>query len=361
MTSRIYTKQGGAQWDGSNPIIEHYSLSSPNSPRVNGRLVLRSNPMSLRHTKTNSAYGTGMYGGLKPSVVFDVAHLRQWGSVASSVAAAQAQAYAKLRGKLYSGNASLGVTFASWRQSRDMIVNQSRIISASAEDLMALQSTKRLTRRMADRYLEVIFGWQPLLADIHAASTSVIQTAASVTWVRASSHKEYTHTVANTRPGWETYRDEYKGHVRVTYGAQVRIDNPNLWLAERAGLVNPLAVAWDLVPWSFVINMFSNVGSIVNSITDFAGLQFTEASRTETHVVSRTYSRVTEYPGRGTQGGAATARYKERTLEGPTLPVGLTFRVPELSWSTAAMAASLMVQQATRAIRAYQTLRRLIV
>lgn len=154
--------------------------------------------------------------------------------------------------------------------------------------------------------------------------------------------------------------DEYWGYVRVTYGAQVRIENPNLWLAERAGLVNPLAVAWDIVPWSFVINMFTNVGSIVNSITDFAGIQFIDASRTETHATSRRYNITTTYPGTGTRGGAAVARYKERTLEGPTLPIGLTFRIPDLTWSNAAMAASLMTQQATRAIRGFEALRRFV-
>lgn len=357
MTSRSYSKPFPRNWDGSQFTAEDYSCSSPNSPKVNGKLVLRANPHTLykRRSLQNSSWGS--YGGLIISNLADVqGYVRSRPSVAAAISQCHTVAYGKLRGKLYKGNASLGVTLASWRESRDMIVKNSHIISSAAEDLTALSSKGRLTKRLADRHLEVIFGWQPLLADIHAAATSVIQGAADVTWVRTSKLLEYTHDDNYDRPGWSTSVDQFRGTVRITYAGRVRIDNPNLWLAERAGLMNPLAVAWDLVPWSFLINMFTNMGSLVNSISDFRGLQFDDFTVTEKHSVGRWTTHTETYPGEGGYSCVSTNVWKNRTLSGPIPPRSLTFRVPNLDWSTAAMAASLMVQQAVKPIRLIQTI-----
>ena len=50
------------------------------------------------------------------------------------------------------------------------------------------------------------------------------------------------------------------------------ITNPNLLLANRLGLVNPLSVAWELVPFSFVVDWFSGVGNVLDGYTDLLGL-----------------------------------------------------------------------------------------
>jgi hypothetical protein len=52
----------------------------------------------------------------------------------------------------------------------------------------------------------------------------------------------------------------------------VRVDNPNLHLAQQLGFINPLSVAWELVPFSFVVDWFGNVGQVLASFSDFAGL-----------------------------------------------------------------------------------------
>lgn len=357
MTSRVFSRTFPRNWDGTQFLAEDYSCSSPNSPVVNGKLVLRANPHTLSKRRSNSNSSWGSYGGLIISNLADVqGYVRSRPTVINAINQCHVVAYGKLRGKLYEGNASLGVTLASWRESRDMIVKNSRIISSAAEDLSALSSKGRLTKRLADRHLEVIFGWQPLLADIHAAATTVIQSAAQDVWIRTSKFLEYTHDDIYRRPGWSSSTDQFRGNVRVTYAAGVRIDNPNLWLAERAGLMNPLAVAWDLVPWSFLINMFTNMGSLVNSISDFRGLSFHDFSVTEKHSVGRWTSYGESYPGTGGYSCSSSNTWKNRTLSGPIPPRSLTFRVPDLDWSTAAMAASLMVQQATKPMRLIQAL-----
>lgn len=264
---------------------------------------------------------------------------------------AKEMAYSRLRGKLYKGNAALGVTFASLQQSRDMIAHRSNLVASAAEELSSLSRHKRWTKRLASIHLETIFGWQPLLSDIYNATTSVIQKADSVEFVRGAGEAAIDRHENGRDDNFLTAYQHYTGKYRVSMGGQVRITNPNKWLLERAGLANPVAVAWDIVPFSFIVNMFTNVGSLVNRVSDFYGLEFHEtftAYRLDLDIVK---SVVHRYPFEGSEFYriAVIDKYREAGLSAP--PISLSFRTPELSWSTAAMAASLMVQQAVPMIR----------
>jgi hypothetical protein len=54
------------------------------------------------------------------------------------------------------------------------------------------------------------------------------------------------------------------------------VSNPNLYLASQLGFVNPAAIAWELVPFSFVVDWFVNVGEFLNNFTDLWGLTVTD-------------------------------------------------------------------------------------
>lgn len=63
------------------------------------------------------------------------------------------------------------------------------------------------------------------------------------------------------------------GSASVRQSIHVRVDNPNLWLANRLGLVNPAQWILEGIPFSFVVDWFSNLSDVVNSFTDFVGLE----------------------------------------------------------------------------------------
>lgn len=270
-----------------------------------------------------------------------------------SLQALEAQCYSKLRGKLYKGSAALGVTLGSMKQSRDMIAQRYAFLTSRATSIAQsiIQMEKRggkLTtknlERLAGFHLEIIFGWTPLLADIHAATTSVIQLADVREWISTSAraHGEWSESHQSTT---SSYGINYATASKISYSAGVRIKNPNTWLAERAGLLNPATVAWDLVPWSFVVNMFVNTGQLVQQVTDFAGLEFADIYRTTTVGYRATHHRTTH---QGSAFAAFRAIDKRREATRFPKPPGLTFRLPEVNWGTAAMAASLFIQQFTR-------------
>ena len=230
-------------------------------------------------------------------------------------------------------------------QSRDMVVKRANTLRKMGADVVAdilsaqrrygLHGTKTL-ETVANAHLEIIFGWTPLVADIVAATQTVCQMAAKDVFLEASAT-----TTGFAKSGMDTYSTK----SRVAYSVAVRIDNPNLWLAERAGALNPLAVAWGLVPWSFVVNMFVNTGQLVQQVTDFAGLEFSDIWRTDT-VSYRCVRDASQYgvPVRGFWKGID----KRRAMSTFPKPPGLTVRLPDADWATAAMAASLFIQQFTK-------------
>jgi hypothetical protein len=50
--------------------------------------------------------------------------------------------------------------------------------------------------------------------------------------------------------------------------------------ANRLGVINPLAIAWELYPFSFVIDWFVPIGSVLTAATATAGLEFVSGHTT---------------------------------------------------------------------------------
>lgn len=320
---------------------------SVNSPRVNGRLKLQPNPWLLQK---RSVFGMVQSGNSRDLSYYPVPGMGN-GHYSSSASAARSAALLKarnrFRAKLYKGSAALGVTIASYRQSREMIVARATNIADAAKLLrgkMDKDSSLLRHHSVAGTYLETVFGWQPLLADIHASCMTVIQQADYLDWVRGRGSDFF--------DGVEWFNsdspDRFYGMATVSISAQVRIKNPNLWLLERAGLINPMAVAWDLVPWSFVVNMFVSTGALVNSITDFMGLEFHNESTTYAtrgignRLVTNGLSRAHPHFAMAMNGYSFKDSFR---VVGPVPRPPLMLKLPKADWSLAAIAASLMVQR----------------
>jgi len=340
---------------------DHF-FSWTHSPKVNGKIVYRANPhvrskLDLQafqpYGKTERAHR--LMPGTYPTLHLNAAYYRAMEGLAE-------QSYGKLRGKLYKGSAALGVTMASWKQSRDMIAtryNQMTLQATRFEErarrvlVTGKSRGKRKThqihlKNLGSQYLEMVFGWKPLLADIHAAATTVVHTKPQTFWVGGTARgilsHEYRNTPSKERGNFDVYT--YSGELRHTRKARVTVSNENLWLRERAGLNNPAAVAWDLVPWSFVVNMFVNTGTLVNSITDFAGLKFDQAVTVEASRISALTVHARTSPN-GSFGGKTSWNrdLKRQTLGGVTTPPRLSLRIPDLNWELAGIAASLFAQK----------------
>ena len=354
MPTNNYEVSHHVSLDGFSTKVTDISqqMSYDNSPRVAGKLCLVPHAHTLIRRRVMSfSPRVGLGVATLPFTGGEVCGPLQSSPFTDARDRLMASTYGSFRRKLYQGSASLGVTAGTYRESRGMIVDRYEKLNRSAtryaSDLSRM-SPRGLARQAAGAHLEVVFGWVPLISDIHAAATSVIQLAEPrPVHIKATQRATVAYTLG-TKNDSQYVLQSITGQVKVTRDAMARVSNPNLWLAERAGLLNPAAVAWDLVPWSFVVNMFVNTGQLVNSITDFTGLTFFNESTTTncvSYVSHDSYVRYGAYQTPVSVGTAVTScKEKYRTL-GATARPPLTFRLPDVNWELAAIAASLFTQK----------------
>lgn len=209
----------------------------------------------------------------------------------------------------------------------------------------------RFTGGAANGLLEFKFGWQPLFEDVDALFNTVIPKAIPDSRITASGSTFHEFSMKDPGP-YSALDVSMIEKLRVKYIAHVAVSNPNLWLANRAGLINLQTVAWDLVPWSWVVGMFGNVTQMLNSMTDFYGLTMTQQllvrHRKGTIVLHQHSGPYSTYPPFGAHGGTTIGRWvfddKDSLVNTPLRP-NFQVRVPELNLDLALTAAALAAQR----------------
>lgn len=126
-------------------------------------------------------------------------------------------------------------------------------------------------KELSSKWLALHFGWQPLIQDCYDAVNLLTSTPTIEELTATRTYREN----REGRPG-PTYDWVANGslEVGVRVRGTMRVTNPNLFLLERAGLLNPLTVAWELIPFSFLVDWFANIGGVLNSLTDGIGATY---------------------------------------------------------------------------------------
>lgn len=178
----------------------------------------------------------------------------------------------------------LAVSLAEANQSIVMIatrVNQLRdaVRALKRNDFHTLASLFKFDKKhkvfghgkdLSKIWLELHFGWVPLLHDISDAIDS-LQAPLPRARIRAKAQAKDTYIEGSPLAynSWARSTDVLVGY---TMGAEVSVENPNLYLANQMGFVNPLSVAWELIPFSFLVDWFVPVSNFLNSFTDLYGV-----------------------------------------------------------------------------------------
>lgn len=209
-----------------------------------------------------------------------------------------------------SPSAALGVAGAEARESLDLIIKRvntlrDAFLAARKGNVKKLRKVLGVSRdrrvnvvrarshQGADLWLEYWFAIAPLIGDVKSA-VETLYSDPPTQRVQASATGNLPFKSFTTRTvGGKTFNDtEDSGsvQVRVKHFGGVRVTNPNLFLAQQLGLVNPAAVAWELVPFSFIVDWFVDVGTFLESWTDFVGLAFENGGTLVYRKCSRTYT-----------------------------------------------------------------------
>lgn len=198
------------------------------------------------------------------------------------------RAVTKARLSMKDQDVNLGVAFAernrTAKQLGDTALSLARAFTALkrgdiAQAKRALGLNDRRGQRggsLTKKWLELQYGWLPMLSDVYGASEALAKRQSSDWKVTGKgSSRERIDSEVYKNPSRSGAIQRGFGRAKGTRGVFVRIDaipQNDLLLAMRSlGVTNPLEVAWELVPYSFVVDWCLPVGDFLSSLDAMLG------------------------------------------------------------------------------------------
>jgi hypothetical protein len=183
------------------------------------------------------------------------------------------QAKNKAVAKFMDGAQQLGADFAERQKTIETIAKRARqaydillnIKKGRWERAVRILNGGRQPRskKLASLQLEWVYGWAPFLGTIHDLCDREFPPNPEI-----YISEKVTKSVNMTQGNMKT-----EGTIRSGYSMLCVMDSPLVSSATKLGLVNPAAVAWELVPFSFIVDWFIPIGTYINSITAFGGFR----------------------------------------------------------------------------------------
>lgn len=219
-----------------------------------------------------------------------------------------------------------------------------RLSKADVQGVMR-RDRRALYRTPADLWLEFWFGWKPLLSDIFNGLEALEDP-----WPRIHVKGRGSSTPIAFTDNYPPVGDSAgkAGTVKktVTIGCDVWIENSGTRTLEQFGLANPLVVAWDLIPWSFVFDWWTNVGQVLSAQTSFLGLKTDQAYVVEKQTMVVHYSNHIYVIPRYAD---TKAVWKDRRLLATITPPPVYIKPFKAPYTRVLTALSLLMQQLPRA------------
>ncbi len=189
------------------------------------------------------------------------------------------------RGEFGTFTKELGIT-TTVRQRQTFNKRFDRAASLDAQDNRYRESTRRSTGYgsrvndfAADTWLEYKYGWKPLLKDVydHAQALAELSISRSnvVRYASASAKTDAKFSKKELAGGGLNDLIRKTSVQRfVKIGVSYKLQAGELNTFNQLGINNPMEVAWELLPFSFVADWFLPVGQFLSSLTATQGLVF---------------------------------------------------------------------------------------
>lgn len=196
---------------------------------------------------------------------------------------ARAQAQVESLLKLAEGKTNYGTFLAEAVTSANMVADR---LGTLADLLLAVKhgrlgALKRAfgdidSKTVANGLLEWQYGWKPLCQDLYNITESLKPRLKPPLMLEGSKTVTSHHVDRSDRRGAV---DVWKERTQTTTGRNTchlyaRVSDAVLNKAQSIGLVNPLSLAWEVVPYSFVVDWAMPVGNVLSALTATAGLTF---------------------------------------------------------------------------------------
>lgn len=277
--------------------VSAYSRSNHHLKIVNGSATLvRSAPYPVGTISWSDPFGCGNAIGLGGS----------WDS-SSRNAQLKASAIADANSRVRDQRAGLAETLSEVGKTIDMCTGLvSTVVRAvrqvrrkkffeAARTLGLSRVPKGVSpkRDWAGNWLEYRYGWLPLYSEVYGLMTLAYDFGKTPKVCHATGHAQDLWKSSSTVDGSGTMTTDggpgaYKITRTTTYDCSYvinyiyTIENETLLQASRLGLGNPAGIAWELVPFSFVVDWFINVGDVLDTLLLWKGKTFLSGSMSRT-------------------------------------------------------------------------------
>lgn len=208
------------------------------------------------------------------------------------------EAVTKALNKIADQKANLGEDLATFKQTMELLKNPVGSLIGSLRyvrsrpdfrtflfDSARSLRKKSVTSRIAEEYLKYVYGWKPLMADIFGIVELAKSQGAKPLLLHASGKSSQTiqnpaGTIddASFNATTDISAIDLKSTVRCNLWARVDPNYAGLRSLNQLGLVNPLALAWELMTFSFVIDWLIPIGPVLNALSAPTGLLFVNGS-----------------------------------------------------------------------------------
>lgn len=136
-----------------------------------------------------------------------------------------------------------------------------------------------IDRLLSNGVLQVQYGIRPLLNDVVGAAELLAQKvsgfhASQVIGECRKSGSRVTEATEDT--AFTRYRNvtSCEASVFIKYAVKFTSENEGLHTLKQLGITNPALLAWELLPWSFVIDWFLPIGDYLSTLDATLGLKF---------------------------------------------------------------------------------------
>jgi len=265
-----------------NGTLRYYPSNAPNTgPRLSGSLISQ-----------DCALTVGGFSPIQSSINAKVPSV-----IPSDLAN---RTLMRARSKLQDGTLNLAQAYAERRQVSNLLLSTAKTLADSFSYLRKgkfKKAAKRLgikgavrsgAKGLSGQWLALQYGWKPLLSDIHGACLTLDKLDRSawrvtvVSRIKSVTDVSYVYGTENKGTFTALYSD-VTAHGR--YGCHIRIDAmPNasaICSMASVGVTNPAVLAWELLPYSFVVDWLLPVGDYLAQFDALAGwdiLGYTESS-----------------------------------------------------------------------------------
>lgn len=334
------TPYGNSQFKMRTYRSYRRTLYSGVSPRVNGKLVKRSNSLGV------TQYEMHFFPSFSRSYSWEGGKRQLWEVYSASMNFDEPYghydtnqevypdnaALVKLYSKISDTKASMAVTFAERQATLDMIGNTATNLFKAVRSAkkgnwrqvsrhLGVKYKKPRSRQTSSAWLEYQYGWYPMVLDVYILSN--LQDLFAGGTVKSSAREVITYKKGSTNVNAE---------LRSRYACTILVTDPAIAFSNQIGLVNPATVAWELVPFSFVVDWFLPVGDYLDSLTATVGMSVKDISRSQKIVRSHYRDSVNrpdgQYETRRSDAMYGTSSHYSRTPLTSLPKLNLSFKNP---------------------------------